>query len=94
MSADRIKCLRELGLLEKHDEIVTKIQSYGRIFRVRNLEDEIWLVKGHSFVPGGDPECRVILEGVVDELSLSEPYAAFKSLKKAGATIETVGWKS
>ena len=94
MSTSRLEFLGECGVIVEHDTVVATIGDYPRILRVRNLDDEIWLVRDALFVPIGEPSKRLIENAVVDRLSVSNPLLVFNELKKLGVKIETVGWKT
>lgn len=89
----RIEFLEREGKVIGHAVAMAKFDEFRRVFRVRNLNDEIWLVRDNSFCPIDiNAECYVD-HGVVDQLSLDDPLEAFREFKAKGFRVETVGWK-
>lgn len=91
--SERILFLRREHLILDHETAIKEARKYGRVLRVRNLNDEIWLVRDKSFCPKGSTPTRYIEHGVVDDLSLNDPFAAFRNFIQNSIRVETVGWK-
>jgi hypothetical protein len=89
----RIEFLKRERLVIVHDAALREHAEFRRVLRVRNLDDEIWLVRTDSFRPMGNSPGRYIDHGVVDELSLYKPLKAFRDFNERGVLVQTVGWK-
>ncbi|WP_278468844.1 hypothetical protein [Gimesia maris] len=92
-SVTRTDFLKQEGLTIAHELALKNVDLYNSVLSVANLNREIWLVRDDSFLPIGKLPYRFIDNAVVDELSLDDPYKAFKDFKQAGVRVKTVGWK-